>query len=191
MPELPDPADWEGFDAPRYTPVPDDLFDLWLARLSGAELKVMLYIIRRTFGFKKNSDPISLDQMVNGIVTRDGRRLDHGAGVARSSAQRVLESLIKRRLIWAEKQVLPDGGDGPTIYGLLLKGADSRYRGVPTIGTGGARLSAGEGYLPSVPQETVTRYSEQEEDQQPELSDEARANLYMQSREFGRKLGLK
>ena len=49
-----------GFVFPTTTPVPDQLFDELLHRLSGAELKVLLYIVRRTFGFKKQSDDISL-----------------------------------------------------------------------------------------------------------------------------------
>ncbi len=44
---------FKGFISPRYTQVPDALFDELMAYLSGAELKVLLYIIRRTLGFKK------------------------------------------------------------------------------------------------------------------------------------------
>jgi hypothetical protein len=58
---------FKGFISPRYTQVPDALFDELMAYLSGAELKVLLYIIRRTFGFKKESDNISLRQICNGI----------------------------------------------------------------------------------------------------------------------------
>lgn len=57
--------------------VPDGLFDILLPRLSGAELKVLLYIVRRTFGWKKNSDRISLSQFENGITRKTGEvRLD-------------------------------------------------------------------------------------------------------------------
>jgi hypothetical protein len=47
---------FRGYTSPNYTPVPDELFDEQLPDLSGAELKLLLYIIRRTFGFKKESD---------------------------------------------------------------------------------------------------------------------------------------
>jgi hypothetical protein len=67
------PFHFEGFTVPHYTQVPDELFDTLMPHLSGAELKVLLYIIRRTFGFKKQMDSISLSQMVSGIKTR-GRR---------------------------------------------------------------------------------------------------------------------
>ena len=49
---------FQGFYVPNSTQVPDTLFDELMADLSGAELKVVLYIIRRTFGFKRQSDTI-------------------------------------------------------------------------------------------------------------------------------------
>ena len=36
------------------------ILDSWMAELSGAEFKVLLYIARRTYGFGKESDSISL-----------------------------------------------------------------------------------------------------------------------------------
>lgn len=44
---------FEGFSSPNFTSVPDEFFDVLAPRLSGSEVKVLLYIIRRTFGFKK------------------------------------------------------------------------------------------------------------------------------------------
>jgi hypothetical protein len=48
-----DEHQFTGYASPNYTPVPDELFDEQLPDLSGAELKVLLYVIRRTFGFKR------------------------------------------------------------------------------------------------------------------------------------------
>jgi hypothetical protein len=42
-----------GFLKPNYTQVPDVILDELMANLTGAELKVLLYIVRRTFGFQK------------------------------------------------------------------------------------------------------------------------------------------
>ncbi len=69
------PFRFDGFSTPQYTQVPDQLFDELLSLLTGAELKVLLYICRRTFGFKKESDNISLNQMLNGIRKRMGHVL--------------------------------------------------------------------------------------------------------------------
>ncbi len=80
MNDLSKPPPFRGFRFPNTTPVPDELFDELLADLSGAELKVLMYICRRTFGFKKERDTISLSQIASGIVTREGRVLDKGTG---------------------------------------------------------------------------------------------------------------
>src|SRR3954451_14557133 len=87
------PAPFRGFKSPNYTPVPDELFDELLGDLSGAELKALLYIIRRTFGFKRESDTISLSQMLNGIQTREGRVLDRGVGLSKKTLLLVLRTL--------------------------------------------------------------------------------------------------
>lgn len=133
MPKSENPyPDWPGFDAPRYTPVPDDLFDLWLPHLSGAEVKVLLYICRRTFGFKKDADAISLAQITGGIIKRDGSRLDWGAGVAKSSAVLAIQSLEAKGLILVERQQSAERGDEATVYRLRLRPApvsDFRTRG--------------------------------------------------------------
>ena len=67
MPDATSPSTcFAGFSSPNYTQVPDELFDVLLPALSDAELRVLLYIIRRTFGFKRDADAISLSQMVHG-----------------------------------------------------------------------------------------------------------------------------
>lgn len=133
MPDQPAP----GFDRPTTTPVPDDLFDRWLPHLSEAELKVLLYIIRRTLGFKKDADAISLSQLAAGIVRRDGRRLDSGAGVSEKSCRRGIAGLLAKGLITQTKTKLPDGGDGTTIYSLCWRGETSDHRGLVNLSDAG------------------------------------------------------
>jgi len=117
--------DWTrypGIQAPTYTQTPDEIFD-WIAPLlSEPELRVLLYIIRRTFGFKKGADAISIDQMCNGIVTRDGKRLDYGTGLSRSPVQKALRTLREKNVILAQRQIDADGGSGPTLYALNVIG---------------------------------------------------------------------
>lgn len=93
-----------GFRKPTYTMVPDELFDELLADLTGSELKALLYITRRTFGFKKESDNISLNQMLSGIRTKDGRILDRGTGLAKSTLVSALKSLAAKNILIAEKR---------------------------------------------------------------------------------------
>ena len=109
-----------GFHSPTTTPVPDELFDQLLHTLSGAELKVTLYIIRRTFGFKKDKDDISLSQMVNGIVTRDGAVLDHGTGLTKETVTKAIKSLEERGVIIRNKRQSAEKGYEATTYYLHL-----------------------------------------------------------------------
>ncbi len=54
MPRIPSqPLPFSGFTSPNFTQVPDELFDVLMPQISDAELRVLLYIIRRTFGFKR------------------------------------------------------------------------------------------------------------------------------------------
>src|SRR3954467_12959511 len=94
-----DQMTFRGFRSPNYTQVPDELFDELLSVLSGAELKVLLYIIRRTFGFKRDADAISLSQMMSGIVTHDGDRLDRGVGLSKPTLLQALRSLEANNII--------------------------------------------------------------------------------------------
>jgi phage replication O-like protein O len=84
---------------PNSTQIPDILLDLWMAELSGSEFKVLLYIARRTYGFGKEWDTISLNQISNGIKKRDGTILDYGTGVSRASVIRALNTLESKSII--------------------------------------------------------------------------------------------
>lgn len=130
---------FKGFRSPNYTQVPDELFDELLPELSGAELKALLYVIRRTFGFKKDSDNISLGQMLNGIVTSDGRRLDKGAGLSKPTLLKALRDLADRNIIIPTRQSSREKGNQPTNYRLNVIASDDRSTpGGPTSnGPGG------------------------------------------------------
>src|SRR5690242_18534071 len=117
---------FEGFENPTTTPVPDVVFDQLLAKLGEAELKALLYIIRRTFGFKRDRDPISFNQFLRGITTRDGRTLDAGCGVRnRTTLSSALKSLEEKGIVVSEKGTDERGENVTTIYRLRFK-ADGR-----------------------------------------------------------------
>ncbi|MCD6352498.1 MAG: replication protein [Armatimonadetes bacterium] len=109
-----------GFRSPHYTQVPDEAFDELMARLTPAEFKVMMYIIRRTFGFKKNSDAISLSQLVSGLRTRDGRVLDHGTGLSKSGVVKAIKGLLRKNVIRAVRRPTGPHTYEATLYALNL-----------------------------------------------------------------------
>jgi hypothetical protein len=113
---------------PTTTPVPDEIFDEWLAVLGHAELRVLLYIVRRTFGFdKRGGDTISYRQFTDGITTRDGRVLDRGCGVSnRTNLSKALKNLEERGLIRRVQGQTPEGDAAVTFYVLWFAGEASR-----------------------------------------------------------------
>ncbi len=119
MPADSAPFCFDGFASPNTTAVPDEFFDVLAPNLSEAELRVTLYIIRRTFGFKKVADPISFSQFLTGITTHDGRVLDSGCGVrSRGHLSKSLKSLIEKGVIVAVKSQKSNGSQATTCYGL-------------------------------------------------------------------------
>ena len=117
------PPDWESFPGlypPLYTQTPDVFFD-WVAPfLPEIELRVLLYLIRRTLGFKKQGDQITIDQIAGGIVTREGVRLDWGAQLGERSVQRALAGLEAKGLIERHRQLDPERGWRPSYIRLRL-----------------------------------------------------------------------
>ncbi len=111
---------FRGYSNPHYTQIPDVLFDEQLPDLSGAELKVLLYIMRRTFGFKKDSDNISLSQITHGIKTKEGKQLDRGTGLHKSTAVVATNALVEKGYIIKTARASVERGDEPNNYRLNL-----------------------------------------------------------------------
>ena len=105
---------------PNTTQVPNVILDHYMAELSGAELKVLLYVVRRTFGFQKEADSISLSQLVSGITTRDGRVLDKGTGLSRRAVIAALKELEDRGLVKADRVQNDTSGNQTNVYTLLV-----------------------------------------------------------------------
>jgi len=114
------------------TATPDWVFDDVAPELGEAPLKALLYIVRRTSGFRKLADAISLSQFQHGITTRDGRHLDKGAGVKnRTTLLRALDELEARGLIGHQGAIHADGGHATTVYYLLGPGQGGSAASAP------------------------------------------------------------
>ncbi len=70
-----------------FTKVPDVILDSWMARLSGAELKIILTIIRQTIGWNKDIDRISHSQFIK------------KTGLSQRAITQAIQSLEKQNLI--------------------------------------------------------------------------------------------
>jgi hypothetical protein len=118
---MPDKFLYKGIPSPNGTIVPDDIFDVLMPICSGAEFKVLAYIVRRTFGFKKESDAISLNQMVKGITKRNGKVLDRGTGLGKSAIAVAIKGLVQKGIIEAQRSTSKKRGYEPTTYRLRFE----------------------------------------------------------------------
>jgi phage replication O-like protein O len=111
---------FQGFQFPNTTQIPNEVFDTLMSHLSGGELKVLLYICRRTFGFRKDSDSISLAQIAHGITTKAGRVLDQGTGLSKRHVINALKALEKRNIITVSRTVDETGLHEVNTYSLNM-----------------------------------------------------------------------
>lgn len=79
---------------PNSTQIPNVLLDFVIPRISEAEGKCLLYICRRTYGFHKERDRISLTQFVEGLKDKD-----YGSGLSRPAVVEALRNLIGAGLV--------------------------------------------------------------------------------------------
>jgi hypothetical protein len=111
--------------------VRDERIDELLADLWGAELKLLLFVMRRTFGFNRGRDRTSLAQMVHGVTTREGQVLHRGDGLTKPTLLGALRSLQAKGVPLAERRGFAAKGDEPTGYALRFAGPDARA--APTV----------------------------------------------------------
>ena len=118
-----------GYHVPNYTQTPNEIFDKFLSKLSHAEMKVLLYIVRRTFGFHKEykGDAISLSQICRGIIKKDKETgetkvLDEGTGLSKKSAILAIKNLEgKGHIIVWRGRITKAGDKDSNWYRLNLK----------------------------------------------------------------------
>lgn len=111
---------WPGVNPPQYTQFPDDLLDQVMAKVSPAEWKVISYIVRHTFGYKRDADAISIRQMTDGVVRQDGTRLDHGTGLSRRGIINAVQSLQEKGILVVAKRRHELGDQDVNVYCLRM-----------------------------------------------------------------------
>lgn len=91
---MPLPLNFQGFPEPKYTRVPNLIFDCVLAEFSESRLKVLLFIVRKTMGWQKDHDftPIAVSQ------------IETGTGLSKPSVIDSIQFLVENNLIIQRKQ---------------------------------------------------------------------------------------
>ena len=192
------PYRFGGFDSPNYTPTPDALFDELAPNLTESELRVLLYIVRRTFGFKREADAISLTQLVSGITTKDGRVLDRGTGMSRPGVTKGVKGLIAKGVIAVERIMDERGENQVNVYRLRFRG-EASAEAVPQGVVNDVDYGRQPRFLPVGndvnPQETVSQEPgrQQFEDSKGPVSfekyDQARLAILPYAEDLARELG--
>lgn len=109
-------SQFRGYRGPRFTPIPDEFLDHQLADLTSAEAKVMLFLFRKTYGYRKSGDHVSFAQLQSGTVTADGAIIDRGTGLSKATIWRALKGLQQKRLIEVYRQTTRAGDPDVNYY---------------------------------------------------------------------------
>jgi hypothetical protein len=120
-----------------FTMLPRQFLRHQMQDLSGAELKVMLYIFDHTLGYldqhgqRKIADAISRSQFLNGIQKADGTIVDRGAGISDRSLDRALDGLVRKGLIFRRHRLDEQGRYFTNRYELNLEGQSHSSQPLP------------------------------------------------------------
>jgi len=117
---------FEGFEKPtqNWSKLPHSLISSLPIIETVAELKIVLYVLRHTWGYNEFGEPvkITLDEFQHGRKRADGTRLDDGTGLSKPSVVKGCARAVKHGFL----EVDVDDRDGSNIekfYGLKMREA--------------------------------------------------------------------
>jgi len=118
-----------GFDGPteNWSKMPNALIGEHFTKITSlSEMKVVLYIIRHTWGYHEDERRISLDEFMNGRKNRNGERIDNGTGMSKNSIKDGIKRAKKHGLIVVDR----DERDKARIvqYYSVKRKADARVK---------------------------------------------------------------
>lgn len=123
-------ADFRGFVWPKenWFRLPNEWTDITAEVKSLAELKVLVYILRHTWGYMEQLDEpkrISMDEFANGRKRKDGSRMDKGTGLSLPSIRDGIKRAIEHGFITIAKEDKSDGGRIKRWYKLCMRKVSS------------------------------------------------------------------
>lgn len=108
---------------PNYCQVPNILLDEWISKLGHAEFKIIMYMCRKTFGWHKTSDRISLSQ------------IEKATGFVRNHITRAIKSLCEKGLL--RKLKTGEKGTEKSYYEvILIEDSNNSYQYLKDTGGG-------------------------------------------------------
>lgn len=148
--------DFGGFEKPKenWSKLPHQ-FIYELPNFSNlAGLKIVLYVLRHTWGYGDPYKKISIDEFMNGRKHRDGSRIDRGTGLSKPSVVSGCKWAVDNGYLFEVK----DKGDGARIkkyYSLTELGLKSLTSDVKDFNP------RGKDYLPRTEKETEEKETEE------------------------------
>lgn len=97
---------WDGFSMPdkNFTRVPNDFVEILALIDNMAELKVVLYAMRHTWGFQEYNEhkKITTDEFMHGRKLKNRERMDSGTGLSEMSVRNGLAKAIEHGFLECE-----------------------------------------------------------------------------------------
>ncbi|MCP4540113.1 MAG: hypothetical protein GY832_23495 [Chloroflexi bacterium] len=125
-----------GFDAPEqnWSKLPHQIIDALPLFSSQAELKVVLYVLRHTWGYQEFDvvKRITLDEFKNGRKRRDGTRMDNGVGMVTNSIKDGIRRAIEHGFLIRESDGR-DAGRSSHLYCLNTASTSDAVSKVDTL----------------------------------------------------------
>ncbi len=100
--------------APNYTQIPNIILDDWMARLNEVQIKCLLFICRKTFGWHKQQDHISISQFIE------------GTGKCERAVQGALNYLVSIGLVLKKICFSKSGDPSASLFTLNMKIAQDK-----------------------------------------------------------------
>src|SRR3972149_938975 len=148
---------FNGFIPPvqNWSKLPHQLIDALFIIETEAELKVILYILRHTWGYHDEEKKITIDEFCNGRKRRDGSRLDKGTGLSSNAVKDGIKRAIKHGFI----EVDEDASDEARIKKYYrLSEVDPQQK------PGGQKLTPWESEVDPLPSEVDPRTEKETEE---------------------------
>jgi len=138
--------DFNGFEIPKsnYSKLPHAFIGELHRINSLAELKVILYVLRHTWGYGDANKKITNDEFCNGRKSKNGVRLDKGCGLSPKSIRSGVQSAMEHGYIIVEV----DGSDPARqkhYYSLVMIDDSGGEKVTPENDSGGEKVTPGGG----------------------------------------------
>ena len=133
-------TEYEIVEEPNYTQIPNVFFEHWMSVLTHVEFKVLMCISRKTFGWRKDIESISISQII--AMTK----------VSRQATCNAIRELQVHGLIIKEKHTSMEHGNEASTFKVLVRSPVKCLKNVQasTLSRQGASLLNRQGLVYSV-----------------------------------------